>query len=99
MAPEDAEKAAEELRVKALVVAIIHALTAGNGRCGICDSEHELIARLDEGRVIYDPADLSPGLYLLESGDAAGRRRRRWRAHWQADAILTRTLAQYLLYK
>jgi hypothetical protein len=42
MAPEDAEKVAEEQRITALAVAIIRALIAGNGRSGICDSEENL---------------------------------------------------------
>jgi hypothetical protein len=66
LSPED------KVRVTALAMAIVKALTAGNGRVGLCDSEAELISRLDQDGVQYDPADIPAALSLLEAGAVPG---------------------------
>jgi hypothetical protein len=55
-----------------LAKAIIRALTAGNGRSALCDSEQELITRLDEDGVGYNPEDLPAALALLGAGEVPG---------------------------
>ena len=54
-------------------MAIIRALAPGTGRSNLCDSEDELIERLDQAVVIYDPADLPAALSLLEAGELWGQ--------------------------
>lgn len=55
-----------------MAAAIIRALAPGSGRSNLCDSEDELIERLDQAVVIYDPADVPAALSLLEAGELRG---------------------------
>jgi hypothetical protein len=71
---EDAESApddAAEQRVYELAKAVVRALTPANGRSNPCE-EGELRERLDQDGVLYNSADLSPALSLLESNGEAG---------------------------
>lgn len=73
--PTEADEAAEGAHgqgVVELAKAIIRALTAGNGRSALCDSEPELITRLDEDGVGYNPEDLPAALALLGAGEVPG---------------------------
>ena len=64
---DEAAEGAHGLGVVELAKAIIRALTAGNGRSALCDSEPELISRLDA----Y-PEDLTAALALLGAGEVPG---------------------------
>jgi hypothetical protein len=49
-------------QVLTLIKAIVRALTADSGRSGNCESEEELLKRLDQDGAIYDPQDLPTAL-------------------------------------
>jgi hypothetical protein len=53
-----------------LIKSIVRALTPGNGRANVCESEDELAQRLASDGVEYEPEQVSKALELLEhNGD------------------------------
>jgi hypothetical protein len=70
---DDLQTPEERVRIAALAVAIVKSLIAGDGRTGLCDSEAELITRLDQDGILYDPADIPAALALAEAGEVSGQ--------------------------
>jgi hypothetical protein len=66
---KEAASEADQQRIDELAAGVARALTAGNGRGARCDSELELIERLNSDRVGFDITDLPAALARLETDD------------------------------